>query len=165
MVLWARILLIEYRRQFLGDDAQKDLADVLRSEAEGILAWIVRGAIEYFRIGLDVPDSVAVATAQFRADSDRMRLFFEESCLLGPKASVRAQDLWSAYDDIYIWVHDLHGKQRISNIEFGRMMGDRFDKVRRSDGFHYRGIGLNDETKRRLGERLAARSEATAGVY
>lgn len=153
--MWERVLLVEYRRQFLGSDAQLDLAEVLRAEAPGILAWIVQGAVAYFRDGLQIPKSVKVATAIFRADSDPMAAFFDEFCVLGPGETVGAQVLWTVYDKYYCGDHNLQSgsKARASRVPFGRQMGDRFEKVRTKEGYEYHGIALNEATKKRLAER------------
>jgi P4 family phage/plasmid primase-like protien len=98
--IWRRILLVEYLMKFGSQDdidagratnlKDTTLPEVLRQESEGILAWIVRGAIEWYRDGLNPPDSVIAAGLAYQSEQDRVSQFVDECCIRDAKA-------WSAY--------------------------------------------------------------------
>jgi len=46
-------------------DGDKDLLATLRAEYEGVLAWLVRGAVTYYRDGLDAPEEVKAETRDY----------------------------------------------------------------------------------------------------
>lgn len=51
-------------------DADKMLVETLKSEYAGILAWLVRGAVAYYRDGLNAPEAVKVAIRKFFTAQD-----------------------------------------------------------------------------------------------
>jgi putative DNA primase/helicase len=73
--VWRRVKLIPFEATFRGAKADKSLPAKLRAEAEGILAWAVRGAQEWYESGLQEPGSVATATQDYRESEDRLAEF------------------------------------------------------------------------------------------
>ncbi|GMQ82814.1 MAG: hypothetical protein BMS9Abin05_2277 [Rhodothermia bacterium] len=59
--IWDRIRLVPFRATFKGEAAEKDLPDQLRSEAPGILNWLIEGCLRWRAEGLT--DSVEVKKA------------------------------------------------------------------------------------------------------
>ena len=68
--MWRRLHLVPFEQSFNGPSRDYTLADRLKSELPGILAWCVRGAAEWFAKGLAAPASVVTATEAYRLDSD-----------------------------------------------------------------------------------------------
>jgi P4 family phage/plasmid primase-like protien len=93
--IWRRVLPVPFLRSFDGDPA-KDVArpERLRAEAEGILAWAVRGAVAYRREGLRVPSVVAASRGEYKADMDLLADWVAERCVDGGTDSVSLDALW-----------------------------------------------------------------------
>ena len=72
---WRRVRLIPFMRRFPGD---KGLEPQLESEAPGILRWAVEGTRLWQGQGLDPPDCVQSATAEYRRESDLLEEFIAE---------------------------------------------------------------------------------------
>lgn len=100
--MWRRVLLVPYLQLF-GTAEQvergetKWLKDQLlaarlnrREDLEGVLAWIVAGAREWWETGLRPPSAVLAAKAEYQAEQDRVRAFITECCEQDPAAVVRA---------------------------------------------------------------------------
>ena len=68
--VWRRIQLLPFDQQFNGPHRDEKLGDKLRAELPGVLAWCVRGAVEWHSRGLAPPPSVLEAAAAYRSDSD-----------------------------------------------------------------------------------------------
>jgi putative DNA primase/helicase len=68
--LWRRLHLVPFDQVFKGAARDDKLETKLRAELPGILAWAVRGAVEWYRQGLNPPQAVRAATQAYRADSD-----------------------------------------------------------------------------------------------
>lgn len=66
-------------------EAERDpkLAEKLREEWPGILAWGIAGCLEWQRIGLAPPPSVRAATENYLSDEDTIGQFLIERCALG----------------------------------------------------------------------------------
>lgn len=94
---WRRIRLVPFLRRFDGDSADKDLLPKLLAEAPGILAWAVRGCLDWQANGLGAPANVIEATEGYRLEFDRLADFISSCCVVAPRVSVPAADLWNAY--------------------------------------------------------------------
>ncbi|MDQ3249308.1 MAG: hypothetical protein M3Q45_08880 [Chloroflexota bacterium] len=87
--LWERIRLVKFLHRFVESPdpnkpnehiADDKLKDTLRLEASGVLAWLVRGCIEFQRFGLHTPGCVRMATAEYRESEDTLGQFVTDWC-------------------------------------------------------------------------------------
>lgn len=68
--IWQRMRCVPWDESFVGRE-DKGLKDrLLHSEAEGIAAWAVAGAVDWFAHGLNEPARVERATEEYREESD-----------------------------------------------------------------------------------------------
>ncbi len=97
--IWDRIKLIEFTQRFEGRDADTQLPEKLRAELPGVLAWMVRGCIEWQRGGLRETRRVHDATSAYRDEMDTLAGFIEERCIVRPDVWCKFADLYAAYDE------------------------------------------------------------------
>ena len=64
------------------------------AEAEGILAWIIQGAVRWHHEGLGKPSEVAHAVNEYREEMDQIGRFIEECCIIGEFASVQGRKIY-----------------------------------------------------------------------
>lgn len=139
---WRRVRLIPFNRQFKGELAEKHLEETLKAEAPGILAWVVRGAVEWFKRGLDpVPEAVLAATSKYEKESDELGEYLSERLFVHDGCTAKAGQL---YKDYTSWADDrgLRKDDRLTATAFGRRMGERFRKTSDRHGTTYHGVGL-----------------------
>jgi len=60
----------------------KTLKPKLLEELPGILSWAVEGCLLWQRDGLGTCESVQIATSEYRAESDQLARFIEETCII-----------------------------------------------------------------------------------
>lgn len=97
--VWRRMLVIEWRASFRGREDRTMLKKLI-AEIPGIWARVAREAVLWRERGLEVPEDVTNATAQYRKDQDPLREFFEKWCVLGEAETfVSSANLWHAYDE------------------------------------------------------------------
>jgi putative DNA primase/helicase len=138
---WRRVRLIPFVRRFQGRDADPGLADTLRNEAEGILAWLVRGALAWQERGLEPPACVRAATEDYRADSDVLADFLASRCEIGNGLTARTGEIKRAYE---AWAdgEGLGQRERLTATALGRRFSERFRKERDRRGRFYVGVGV-----------------------
>ena len=103
--IWDRIALVPFTVRFRLPDEPEDarpvadptLAETLEPEREGILAWVVRGAVEWYREGLGTPDAVRRATTAYRDEMDTLGDFLAQRCVIDPQATVGSTKLYDAF--------------------------------------------------------------------
>ena len=141
--IWRRIHLIPFEVTIPAAEQDPSLGAKLREELPGILAWMVRGAIDWQRNGLSVPEKVKQATAEYQAENDLVTQFIADCCLASPMAVVFAGELYAAYKN---WAIE-NGVDQLSQFAFSRRMAEKNFIGRRVPGDgrkQYSGLGLVD---------------------
>jgi putative DNA primase/helicase len=121
LAIWRRVKLVPFTVTISEDDRDPDLADKLRAELPGILAWAVRGCLEWQRDGLGEPSAVREATASYRSEMDVLGAFLAERCEESPDAIVSAKRLYYAYA---IWSEACR-ERPVSKRAFGLALEER----------------------------------------
>ena len=123
-------------------ERDKSLPVKLRTELPGILAWAVRGCLDWQRHGLGEPKAVIDATADYQSGEDTLRNFISECCVTGPDNRVKAAEMLEAYKE---WSGEKHITVRKLTPMLEEMGGIKRQK---SAGLWYCGVGLLDTTER-----------------
>ncbi len=115
---WRRVHQIPFVRQFDPVD-EPGLENVLKAEAQGILAWVVRGCLEWQTCGLNPPVAVKEATRAYREESNPLRDFVADRCILHPDAQITAAAVWQEYLD---WSIQNNERDCLQRPEFARRL-------------------------------------------
>ncbi|MBL8828896.1 MAG: hypothetical protein JNM18_18090 [Planctomycetaceae bacterium] len=135
--IWRRLRLIPFNVNFLGRE-DRQLAETLRGEAAGILAWATFGAYSYLASGLNDPAAVLAATKDYRDEQDTLGQFIAERCVTSTTATVRATELYHAYTN---WCSTT-GEQPQKQRAFGTAMTERGFERQKIGTVSYSGIQL-----------------------
>src|SRR5262249_40711843 len=122
------------------DERPRDpgLEAALRSEAPGILAWLVRGGLDHQRGGLQTPPSVKLARDIYRKE-ESIEPFLAVACVESELLAAEGGALYAAYES-WCKANRLRVK---SQVWFGKRLQERFEKGRTSNGRTcYYGLGL-----------------------
>ena len=95
--IWDRIRLIPFAVRIPDDEQDPHLLDKLRAELPGILAWAVRGCLDWQAHGLTCPPEVKAATEDYRASMDVLGEWLDACCVVGPNVSTGATALLESY--------------------------------------------------------------------
>ena len=136
--IWRRIRTIPFTRVFAAEEQDRGLADRLSAEQQGILTWIVRGAMQWYGEGLPTPAAVAAANADYRADMDSVGQFIEERCEIMQAGSASASALYASYR---LHSND-NGRSPVNPTMFGRTLSTRGFPAEKRGGVKYR-LGLS----------------------
>lgn len=153
--IWRRLALVPFDVKFWNPDKgesgpaelrqDKGLAEKLKAEAPGILAWMVRGCLEWQHDGLRIPIEVQAATAEYRDSQDVLGAFIDECCLVRDGESVRASEIYGQYRR---WMEDA-GEMPVSQQRFGTAMTERGFERKKNNGKWYVGIEMKTATEPR----------------
>ena len=143
--LWERVKVIEFNVRFVDepnapDERPRDraLEETLKHEASGILAWLVRGGLEWQRGGLQTPASVRVARDTYRR-GESIEPFLDAACVEAEGLQAEGGVLYAAYES---WCKANRLRAKTPNW-FGKQLQQRFEKGRTSTGRAcYYGLGL-----------------------
>lgn len=97
--IWRRVMLVPFEVQIPPDERDAGLSDKLWGERDGIFNWLLDGLRDYLAHGLQVPEQVLAATAEYREDSDPLATFLTTCCSVtgNPEHSMRSKDLSDAF--------------------------------------------------------------------
>jgi len=86
--IWRRVRVVPFEVKIPDDRQDKFLDERLELEADAVLAWAVAGYADYVQRGnrLAEPQSVRVATDDYRSESDAVTRFLNERCRRSPHA-------------------------------------------------------------------------------
>jgi putative DNA primase/helicase len=146
---WERICPIAFNMRFVAQPEQFNerlrdihLAHDLEAEASGILAWLVRGTLEWHRLGLAIPPCILRAREECRERESVVVDFVRARCILDPGAQTPAGALYKAYR---AWATD-NGLTPISSNQFAREIRqvEGVSWQRGKNGKFYQGLALQE---------------------
>ena len=140
--IWRRILLVPFAVTIPAHKQDRDLLDKLKEELPGILAWAVRGCLEWKKSGLAPPAAVKAATDAYREEMDTLADFIADRCTIAPGAKVKVGELRKAYEE---WCEKT-GEKPLGARLFGQLLTARGHEPDRDGNTRYRqGIQVRDD--------------------
>jgi hypothetical protein len=97
--------------------------------------------LEYQHKGLGEPEQVTAATTDYRSEMDTLAAFFEDRCVIHPRASVGATPLYNAYKE---WAEQ-SGEKAEKQASFGRRLRERGFEREKVQTVTWHGIGLRHD--------------------
>jgi len=130
--IWRRIRLMPFDVTFYECAEQAPVAlghrvmdpqlmEHLQAELAGILAWTVRGCLDWQRHGIALPARVKAATEAYRQSMDVLEAFLADRCVIMQQATTESTALYKAYQR---WCEDT-GERAESHRKFGERLGER----------------------------------------
>jgi len=138
--MWRRIKVVPFIVTIPDADQDKRLADKLRAELSGILAWAIKGCMQWQKEDLVFPPEVKAATDDYREEMDVVATFIGDCCLLDEKGKTQAAKLYEAYAK---WCEQ-NGEKQMNQKEFSLRLKERKYTSKRGKGgyIYWKGIVL-----------------------
>jgi putative DNA primase/helicase len=137
--IWRRIKLIPFITRIEEENQDKHLEQKLMQESSGILNWLIEGAKRWCTEGLNTPNIIISATAEYRSEMDVLGNFIKERCMQTDNVSIRSRELFKSYQD---WC-DENNEHAVSERFFGlRLKELGLGQKRLGDGRYWQGICL-----------------------
>jgi putative DNA primase/helicase len=137
--IWRRLILLPFERKFAENERDRNLEEKLLSQADGILEWIIEGAVKWYETGLKLSPQIIGQSAQYRTESDLLGQFFEDEINLS--ANLRSLDS-AVYCEYTRWCIN-NGTKALAKKRFTQKLAERGIKIEKSNGSrYYSGIDL-----------------------
>lgn len=149
---WQRVHLVPFKIHFIDDPKaenerprDKGLPEKLKEEAPGILAWLVRGCIDWQRYGLNPPLEVRSATERYRMNEDTIAEFLEACCdppaVTDPEDRVQHSEIHGVFKE---WFEANIGDPKYCprRKKFTQLMERRFEKKKAGGRVWFYGVRL-----------------------
>jgi putative DNA primase/helicase len=142
------------------EQVNKNLADELKAEWPGILAWQIEGCLEWQRIGLRPPKAVTDATENYLESQDVLGEWINERCVRDPNAWESSTALFSNWKSWAIEHEEWIGSETIfsAKLEDRGEFKKRCNKEQTKRGFA--GLRLKTDPEKGVAEKAAAESSA-----
>lgn len=146
--IWRRIHLVLWPVQIPKDEQDPHLRQKLAEERVGILNWMIEGCLAFQQQGLNPPDSVKNATANYREDEDILGAFLEDTSDETPDGWVLTADLNEALE---FWHKRNHAgrppsKRSLSN----RLVNKGFKRDKKCGVRGWHGLSLKSEFRHEM---------------
>ena len=140
--IWRRIKLIPFITRIEEDRQDKHLEQKMMKEASGILNWLIEGARRWCFEGLCTPRIIINATDEYRGEMDVIGNFLKERCEHKQGATIRARELFKAYQD---WCNE-NNEHASSERFFGLRLKELGQEQKRyNDGRYWVGVQIKNE--------------------
>ena len=142
--IWRRIRLIPFEVEIAEEKQDAKLLDKLLEEGEEILAWAIRGCLDWQKEGLGIPAAVKDASQAYREESDVIGRFFDDCCILESGHQTQASLLYQAFRN---WC-ERNGEKGYAANKFGAMVSKekQLDRIRtridKKSCYVWKGIGV-----------------------
>jgi putative DNA primase/helicase len=145
---WRRVKAVPFNRTFSEAEADKTLKKRLRDELQGVLTWVVEGAVAWYQDGLGTCKAVEESTQEYLAENDHFTRWLSECCIHGEGKIATTKALMDSYTQ---WVqdNDIAKFEWLNPTAFGNKLGNM-------------GYAKDATKKKRLGIGLLASSNDAA---
>lgn len=115
--IWRRIHLLPFNVTIPPEERDPELMAKLQAELPGVLAWAVRGCIEWQRGGLKPPPEVREEIEAYRKAEDIFSQWVQEHCITGEGHRATASSLLESFKVFSGW-------RNITPTKFGRLLAE-----------------------------------------
>lgn len=135
--IWRRLMMVPFTRNYDKDNTVKkdpNRSEKLAAELQGVLAWLVRGALEYQQYGLMEPGKTKSAREEYRDEMDLLKDWISECCELGEPDVVSdlSANLWNSWQQYAAQRGELRYIPTARSL--GRRLSARFQTAKGKNG-------------------------------
>lgn len=141
--IWRRLKVIPFLVLIPPEKQDKNLKNKLLEESDGILTWAIEGLKMYLKEGLQSPQSVKVATEEYKVEMDVIGRFLEEVTEESEESRISSSHL---YQDYCKWA-DGYNVYKMTATKFGLEMNKRYRKIKSDGLIYYKGVTFKSSIK------------------
>ncbi len=139
--IWRRLRLVPFGVVIPDAEQDRNLLDKLKTEWPGIMAWCIRGTLDWRRGGMRTPEAVQLATAEYKAEQDVLADYVTARTVRGgDNVKVGRSELWADYQS---WASQVGERHPLARNTF-------YDRVRKLPGVledQWRSVGITSPVR------------------
>lgn len=135
--VWRRVRVIPFTVKVSDADKDVNLASKLAEHIDAVLLWAVQGYRDYLDGGMREPEDVRVATDAYKSQSDDVKRFIEQDCLVSPAATATTRQLYTEWSRWQAREGATHLAESVFSAELTRL---GYDSSRTKRGKTWRGL-------------------------
>ena len=117
--MWRRLVRVPFVHKPAKPNLSLKATLTSKPARRAVLAWAVRGAVEWYRHGLQIPESVRLSTASLRDDMNPLKQFLDDCCVFEDGSLTSVQAMTGAYET---WCKANGQRFPLSSQNFNRNM-------------------------------------------
>jgi putative DNA primase/helicase len=138
--IWRRLVILRFGKTFTDEEKDPHLEQKLLEERDGILHWIIEGAIKYQQDGLRLSPRMKAEWANYRKESDLLGEFLTDKTVPRTDAKTDQVSLYGAYRT---WCEHEAGVRPMSKKSFTQRLAERgYSEAKSGAKRFYRGLLL-----------------------
>lgn len=141
-----RITVLEFVNKFIGNDCDPYLKDKLELCLDGVFLWALDGLYRVLaNKRLSTPTSVKRGKDRFMDESNHIRIFVSEVCVLAPDATIKPPELYKRYQN---WCMANGISKQFIRTNFYKKLCENYPGIHKTRGTTtdiFKGIGLSTE--------------------
>jgi putative DNA primase/helicase len=147
--IWRRIKLIPFNRSIpVSLRLSRDIVDdKLKEEHEGILNWLIQGAMKWCAEGMENTKIINASVQEYRSEMDVINQFIDECVVIKTLTTTPKIDLYQAFSR---WCKNNGIKYSMTSDKFNRRIGLRVgkqDRVMVKGQYVWQGLELSEYAK------------------
>ena len=139
--MWDKVILVSFNRYFEPHERDPKLLDKLKTEASGILNWLIEGCLKWQQMGLAVPEVIKRETRNYRDEQNVLGHWVEECCDVRHEGRTLKSHAYSNYAD---WA-ERSGEYVMRKDEFNEKLRTMFEEGRSNKGAVWKGFILKSQ--------------------
>ena len=128
-----RMVMIPFNVTISPEQRDTQLGEKLKAEAGQILGWCVEGAVEYFKNGLQIPESVANASREYIKNEDVIGDFIDSNM----ERDANNCEVRAIFELYKLWITSQGYNYPITERQLRKEFKDRGYEVKRSNSVYY----------------------------
>lgn len=132
--MWNRMRRIPFSHQIPKAERDPAVKEVIKTDPDcraAVLAWAVKGCLEWQKVGLGSAQAVDASTKAYQDEMDPIGDFLRDELIFHPDNSATPKDIRKAYD---MWAKEEGVRSPLGRKEFQKVIEDNGGKYTKSNG-------------------------------
>lgn len=95
--IWRRVKVVPWEQHLEPHERDQHLPAKIAKEYSGVLSWMIGGLLDYLDHGFVEPESVQLASADYKQDSDPLSTFLRTCTVVDPEGRAQGSEVYATF--------------------------------------------------------------------